>query len=36
MLSIKMKKNPEIRYALSTACAAGGLGGAMILKRYAS
>jgi len=30
----QMKRNPEIRYALSTACAAGGLGGAMIIKKY--
>lgn len=30
----QMKQKSEIRYALATACAAGGLGGAMILKRY--
>ncbi len=30
----QMKAKPEIRYALATACAAGGLGGAMVLKRY--
>lgn len=30
----QMKKKPEIRYALATACAAGGLGGAMIIKKY--
>lgn len=30
----QMKQKPEIRYALSAACAAGGLGGAMILKKY--
>ncbi len=30
----QMKQKPEIRYALSTACAAGGLGGAMLLKKY--
>jgi acetyl-CoA C-acetyltransferase len=30
----QMKAKPEIRYALSTACAAGGLGGAMLLKKY--
>ncbi len=28
-----MKRNPKIQYALATACAAGGLGGAIILKR---
>ncbi len=30
----QMKVKPEIRYSLATACAAGGLGGAMIIKRY--
>jgi acetyl-CoA C-acetyltransferase len=30
----QMKNHPEIRYALATACASGGLGGAMILKKY--
>ena len=30
----QMKKKPEIKYALATACAAGGLGGAMIIKKY--
>jgi acetyl-CoA C-acetyltransferase len=30
----QMKKKPEIQYALAAACAAGGLGGAMILKKY--
>lgn len=30
----QMKKDSRIRYALSTACAAGGLGGAMIIKKY--
>lgn len=28
-----MKENPNARYGLSTACASGGLGGAMILKK---
>jgi acetyl-CoA C-acetyltransferase len=32
----QMKKAPEVRYSLAAACAAGGLGGAMILKRYPS
>ncbi len=30
----QMKQNSNIRYALTTACAAGGLGGAMILRKY--
>lgn len=30
----QMKAHPEIRTALTTACAAGGLGGAMVIKRY--
>jgi len=30
----QMKQKPEIRYALATACAAGGLGGAMIIQKY--
>jgi acetyl-CoA C-acetyltransferase len=30
----QMKQKPEARYALAAACAAGGLGGAMILRRY--
>jgi acetyl-CoA C-acetyltransferase len=30
----QMKQRPDIRYALSTACAAGGLGGAMLIKKY--
>jgi acetyl-CoA C-acetyltransferase len=30
----QMKQKSDIRYALATACAAGGLGGAMILKKY--
>lgn len=30
----QMKQKPEIRYALATACAAGGLGGAMVIKKY--
>ena len=30
----QMKKKPEARYALAAACAAGGLGGAMIIKKY--
>jgi acetyl-CoA C-acetyltransferase len=30
----QMKRQPDIRYALATACAAGGLGGAMIIKKY--
>jgi len=30
----QMKRNPSIRYALAAACAAGGLGGAMIIKKY--
>lgn len=30
----QMKQKPSIRYALAAACAAGGLGGAMIIKRY--
>ncbi|MFA5975639.1 MAG: thiolase family protein [Elusimicrobiota bacterium] len=30
----QMKQKPNIRYAMAAACAAGGLGGAMILKRY--
>lgn len=29
-----LKKNAKARYAMAAACAAGGLGGAMILKRY--
>lgn len=31
----EMKTNPKVNRALATACAAGGLGGAIILKRYA-
>jgi acetyl-CoA C-acetyltransferase len=30
----QMRKKPEIEYALAAACAAGGLGGAMILRRF--
>ncbi len=30
----EMKRNPNIRTALATACAAGGLGGAVVLERY--
>jgi len=30
----QMKQHPEIRYALATACAAGGLGGALLIKKY--
>ncbi|HVO33503.1 MAG TPA: thiolase family protein [Elusimicrobiota bacterium] len=30
----QMKVQPAIRYAMSAACAAGGLGGAMILRKY--
>jgi hypothetical protein len=30
-----MKANAKVNRALATACAAGGLGGAVILKRYA-
>ena len=30
----EMKKHPEIRHALATACAAGGLGGALLIKKY--
>jgi len=30
----QMKQKPEIRYSLAAACAAGGLGGAMIIKKY--
>ncbi len=30
----QMKQKPDVRYALAAACAAGGLGGAMILKKY--
>ncbi len=30
----QMKQKPEIKTALATACAAGGLGGAMVLRRY--
>jgi len=30
----QMKNKPSARYALAAACAAGGLGGAMILKKY--
>lgn len=29
-----MRENPKSRYGLATACAAGGLGGAIILQRY--
>jgi len=29
-----MKANPNARYGLATACAAGGLGGAMIIEKY--
>jgi acetyl-CoA C-acetyltransferase len=29
-----MKQHPEIRYALATACAAGGLGGAILIQKY--
>lgn len=29
-----MQRNPNIRWGLATACAAGGLGGAMLLERY--
>jgi acetyl-CoA C-acetyltransferase len=30
----QMKQHPEIRYSLATACAAGGLGGAMLIQKY--
>lgn len=30
----QMRKKPEVKYALAAACAAGGLGGAMIIKKY--
>ncbi|MBI3012530.1 MAG: hypothetical protein HYY63_02780, partial [Elusimicrobia bacterium] len=30
----EMKRNPKVQWAGATACAAGGLGGAVILKRY--
>ncbi len=30
----QMKANPDTRWALATACAAGGLGGAIVLERY--
>ena len=30
----EMKSNPKVKTALATACAAGGLGGAVILERY--
>lgn len=30
----QMKRKPETRYAMAAACAAGGLGGAMVIKRY--
>jgi acetyl-CoA C-acetyltransferase len=30
----QMKKTPSIRYALTTACAAGGLGGALLIQKY--
>jgi acetyl-CoA C-acetyltransferase len=30
----QMKRNSNIEWSLATACAAGGLGGALILKRY--
>lgn len=30
----EMKQNPKVRWALATACAAGGLGGAVVLERY--
>src|SRR5258706_6849767 len=30
----QMKRKPEVRYALAAACAAGGLGGAMVIKKY--
>lgn len=30
----QMKKRPDIRYALATACAAGGLGGALLIRKY--
>ncbi|MBI3292574.1 MAG: thiolase family protein [Elusimicrobia bacterium] len=33
-LLYSMKQNSHIRWGLATACAAGGLGGAMILERY--
>lgn len=33
-LVYRMKENPSIKYGLACACAAGGLGGAIILKRY--
>ncbi len=29
-----MKKNPDINYAMALACASGGLGGAIVLKRF--
>lgn len=29
-----MKQNPEIHFSLATACAAGGLGGAVVLEKY--
>jgi acetyl-CoA C-acetyltransferase len=30
----QMKQHPEIRYALATACASGGLGGALLIQKY--
>ncbi|HMU96209.1 MAG TPA: thiolase family protein, partial [Elusimicrobiota bacterium] len=33
-LLYSMKSDPNARFGLSTACASGGLGGAMILKKY--
>jgi acetyl-CoA C-acetyltransferase len=30
----RMKKEPMVKYALAAACAAGGLGGAMVIRRY--
>jgi acetyl-CoA C-acetyltransferase len=30
----QMKQEPKIRYALATACAAGGLGGALLIRKY--
>ena len=30
----QMKKHPEIRYSLATACAAGGPGGALLIQKH--
>lgn len=32
----EMKENPKVQWSLATACAAGGLGGAVVLERYAN